>query len=254
MDASRGGSRGRRPGSAAGTNPLTSALRQVWRDAAESGGTLPPEVELATDLGVSRSKLREALVRLEAEGLVSRHSGGGTYANQLALQLPLRLDESFEFADMLREAGHVPSVEVLEHVVVSLDEEDAATLEVDPGTRALRTLKRWRSDGVAAAIATDLVPMLRRPDPENAASTMTVFEQVEWAGGGQVQWECGWPGARLATDDEPRLLEVAAGAPVFTLELIGVSRAGERGFLAREVHVPGVVQWGLIRTIRRSGR
>ncbi len=41
------------------------------------GHQLPPERELAETLGVSRSSLREALLKLEARGLVAARRGGG---------------------------------------------------------------------------------------------------------------------------------------------------------------------------------
>jgi Transcriptional regulators len=46
------------------------------------GRVLPPERELARALGVSRSTLRRALDLLEAEGLLTRRQGSGTYAAQ----------------------------------------------------------------------------------------------------------------------------------------------------------------------------
>ncbi|GHO92473.1 GntR family transcriptional regulator [Reticulibacter mediterranei] len=45
-----------------------------------AGQRLPGERELATRLGISRPGLRALLTRLEAEGLVRRHQGSGTYA------------------------------------------------------------------------------------------------------------------------------------------------------------------------------
>jgi DNA-binding FadR family transcriptional regulator len=52
-----------------------------------TGSRLPTEVELAVQLGVSRSTVREALRQLSAEGLVrtSKGTGGGSYITQPSL-------------------------------------------------------------------------------------------------------------------------------------------------------------------------
>ncbi|MEJ1156898.1 FadR/GntR family transcriptional regulator [Prosthecomicrobium sp. N25] len=44
-----------------------------------ANGRLPPERDLASELGVSRAELRKALAALEAEGKLWRHVGKGTF-------------------------------------------------------------------------------------------------------------------------------------------------------------------------------
>lgn len=46
---------------------------------AAPGDRLPPERELCQTLGMSRGELRKALMSLEAQGLVERHVGRGTF-------------------------------------------------------------------------------------------------------------------------------------------------------------------------------
>jgi DNA-binding FadR family transcriptional regulator len=50
------------------------------------GSRLPTERQLATDLGVTRSGIRYALAALEADGLISREVGRGTFLREPASQ------------------------------------------------------------------------------------------------------------------------------------------------------------------------
>ena len=52
------------------------------------GSRLPPERDLAQQLGVSRPSLREALIALEMEGSVEIRMGSGVYVCQRALRRP----------------------------------------------------------------------------------------------------------------------------------------------------------------------
>jgi hypothetical protein len=106
------------------------------------------------------------------------------------------------------------------------------------GLSALRTVKRWYADELCAAVATDLVPWPRAPLSKDDPRAMTVFEQVEWVGGERIEWECAWPGVRVADSVD--------------VELLGVAAAAHAHQLQREKRVPGIVRWGLIRTVRRS--
>src|SRR5512144_2293892 len=65
-----------------------------------AGARLPPERDLARQLGVSRPSVREALIALEVEGLVEVRIGSGIY-----VQAPRGKDPPAEGADTHAEAG-----------------------------------------------------------------------------------------------------------------------------------------------------
>lgn len=56
-----------------------SLERRILEGSLKPGDRLPPERELATELGVSRPSLREAIQKLASKGLVQSRQGGGTY-------------------------------------------------------------------------------------------------------------------------------------------------------------------------------
>lgn len=58
---------------------LTRTRSWIMNSGLSEGDRLPPERTLCTMLGVTRSELRKSLLLLEAEGLLTRHVGRGTY-------------------------------------------------------------------------------------------------------------------------------------------------------------------------------
>lgn len=64
--------------------PYYAQLKQIVIEAVEAqqlgqGSLLPGDNELADHFGLSRSVVRQALAELEAEGVITRHRGKGTY-------------------------------------------------------------------------------------------------------------------------------------------------------------------------------
>jgi DNA-binding FadR family transcriptional regulator len=57
------------------------------------GARLPPERQLALELGVSRGSLRKALADLETEGLIWRHVGRGTFLGNRPVEAVQDLSE-----------------------------------------------------------------------------------------------------------------------------------------------------------------
>ncbi len=62
--------------------PPLDRLRSYLENASIDEGRLPPERELAETLNMGRAVLRKALATLEAQGLVWRHVGKGTFLGE----------------------------------------------------------------------------------------------------------------------------------------------------------------------------
>jgi DNA-binding GntR family transcriptional regulator len=74
------------------------SVKQRLLDGTLSEGMRLTEELLATQLGVSKSPVREALNRLEAEGLISIESRRGAYVREFS---PKELRDLYEFREML---------------------------------------------------------------------------------------------------------------------------------------------------------
>ncbi|MEN4833631.1 FadR/GntR family transcriptional regulator [Pantoea vagans] len=114
-----------------------------------AGGLLPPERELAKQLGVSRSSVREALIALEMTGWVDIRTGNGIYVAQplpqaaipqesetSSLQDLLQAREAFEgmlagFAALNGTAVQREALLALTAELQHYNENDAAFLEQD---------------------------------------------------------------------------------------------------------------------------
>ncbi|TXG93407.1 MAG: GntR family transcriptional regulator, partial [Rhodocyclaceae bacterium] len=56
-----------------------SLEKRILEGSLKPGDRLPPERELATELGVSRPSLREAIQKLASKGMLQSRQGGGTF-------------------------------------------------------------------------------------------------------------------------------------------------------------------------------
>jgi len=88
---------------------MVTLLEQIARGDYEPGERLPPELELARQLGVSRGVIRELLRSLEDRGVISIHHGRGAWISPIA-------DWNVLDADVLAAIMPTPaSVSVLSH-------------------------------------------------------------------------------------------------------------------------------------------
>ena len=73
------------------TEQAKANLKQRIVNAEFENGRIPSESDLAKELNVSRSTIREALGHLESEGIIFRKQGSGTFVNEPGLQIKSRL-------------------------------------------------------------------------------------------------------------------------------------------------------------------
>ena len=112
------------------------------------GDRLPPEPELARQLGVSRATLREALRALRDRGLISQRQGVGTFVSSHPVSIEAGL-EVLESVDRLAERTgiHVETADIEFGAVDAFDlEQVRAALSLEPSDGIL-TVRRVKLDG-----------------------------------------------------------------------------------------------------------
>ncbi|HTJ57671.1 MAG TPA: FadR/GntR family transcriptional regulator [Devosiaceae bacterium] len=77
-------------------------LEQIINGVKVPGDKLPTESEICTAFGASRPVVREALMRLQADGLVESRRGSGTFVTHAPSPDVARLIEPADFASYLR--------------------------------------------------------------------------------------------------------------------------------------------------------
>ena len=128
------------------TQGVLTQLRAYLAHAGRSAGArLPPERQLADDLGVSRGTLRRALADLEAEGLIWRHVGRGTFVGNRPV------DTVQDLSDVMRRtnpAGVMEARLALEPELARLAAVHATPADLDELAECIResrTSADWRS-------------------------------------------------------------------------------------------------------------
>jgi GntR family transcriptional regulator len=198
---------------------LHHALRAAIRDERLAGATaLPPERDIASDLGISRITVRRALDALAEEGLVQRRQGAGTFVAP-------RVEKSFStlssFSEDMGSRGRSVRSEWLRRSAGTVAPEEALALAVPPGTAVLRFHRIRYADEVAMAVEESTIAGHALASEQAVGSSL--YAALEATGCRPVR-ALQRLRAVLSGKEEAARLGIAIGAPGLLIE--------RRGFLA----------------------
>jgi GntR family transcriptional regulator len=141
--------------------PLYVQLREALRAEIEErglrpGDRLPTEAELEERYGVSRSTIRQAVGDLQAEGLVERVQGKGTFVTAAKIQhVPLLTS----FTELLRSQGYEPTHRALDVAEVVAPPTVCQELGIDEGTRCRYLERLFLADGEPVGLSKTWLPL-----------------------------------------------------------------------------------------------
>ena len=192
----------------------------------QSGTRLPSEPETARHFGVSRSTVRQALARLEQEGLIARRKGEGTFVDAGRPRSWMLQASEGLFQEELHRAGRRVTSSVLRTEQGRLPPWACESLELPPESAGV-SLERVRSvdDRVALYVINYLSAHLADAVADiEADQNGSLYERVAErhgvrVAGAQRRLEAITAGERLAA-----LLEVAPASPLVFIESISWDR------------------------------
>ncbi|PID85447.1 MAG: hypothetical protein CSA11_07850 [Chloroflexi bacterium] len=204
------------------TEQAKSHIKQLIQDDAFIEGKIPSETELAADLGVSRTTIRDALSRLENEGVVFRKQGAGTFVNEAGLQIKSRLDEIWAYEEMLAVHGYTPSVRILDVTCHPADAKTAADLNIAEGDELIVARKLFLADNQPVILSYNYVPTNILTDPYEPSDFVEPIYSYLWTNGrSQFNYFLSEIVPMVADANLAKALHIQPQTPLFSMHEIG---------------------------------
>ncbi len=210
-------------------------------------GRIPAENDLAADLGVSRTTIRDALSRLEHEGAIVRKQGAGTFVNEAGLQIKSRLEEIWSYEEVLREHGYEPSVEVLRVDREPAGETVAGALGILPGDAVMVIEKLFREDDEPVAVTANRIPAAYFDDTPLDDAGLPVYEFLEAHADRHLAYYLSEIVPVALDPEQAAVLGVAPGTAVISFEEIGYDRDDQPVVSAKSYFRDDLLRFRLIR-------
>lgn len=204
------------------------------------GQRMPSETQLAEEFEVSRATVRHALAMLEAQRLVSRRQGDGTFATPDALHLYLKPHNEWQIIHQIEASGRHANLELLavERHPASPQEIDDLHLAVDQPVLHLRY--RFLADDLPVMIGVYTLPeaILKPFDTQHDLRQPLVNFVAQFSHhhleDGHIQFDAVAASSALAVD-----LSVEPGTPLLDMHGVVYSSDNMPLFLLHEYYRQG---------------
>lgn len=193
-------------------------LEKIRREEFESSGRLPPESKLAEELGVSRTTLRTALTRLEAEGLVTRRQGDGTFINKRVMEVSTKLGGIWDFQCLIEESGRKPHVQKLSTRLQTATLQDLETLDILEGEQVVIMVRLFLADDQPVIFSTNTFParyLKAEIDPQEFNISLPIHDLLKKYFDQEIAYSISDISAVLSSAELVNTLKIKKGTPIF---------------------------------------
>ncbi|SBT42300.1 GntR family transcriptional regulator [Micromonospora auratinigra] len=202
---------------------LYTALRTEIGATLRPHDPLPSERELVARFGVSRATVRQAVGRLEEEGLVYRSQGAGTFvADPSTISKSLALTS---FSEDMRSRRLTPDSRLLDLTLVPAGVTVARDLSLSPGAEVAHVRRLRLADGLPMCVEEVWLPTERIGGLDAGTVAGSLYDAL--AGRGvQPHHADQVISATVVDADQAALLGVAPYSPALRVDRITYTEAG----------------------------
>ncbi len=237
--------------------PLKNRLQRELKERIASGhyapgSQFPSEAELVEQFAVSRATVRSALSALEAEGVIVRRWGVGTFVSDRQ-QIANPITEAVDFREMIAASGFASSVTVGPASIIMADADEAEALAVPVGSALLRVEKVFLADDQAVIYVVNRIPAwvldeaLLQEAATAPAITEPIYQFLETRCHQQIDHHVATLRALLVRDSEIPIPGVDPLTPVLTMRSVAYNREERPVFESRSTYPDQRMQLRLIR-------
>jgi GntR family transcriptional regulator len=225
---------------------------RITSGAIPPGSRLPPEPQLAEDLGVSRATLREALRSLEEDGFVTRRRGAGTFAAHRP-RLRNNLDVNFGVTEAIRASGMEPGTVDAKVDIASATAQEASALDIAAGDPVVTVERVRTADDRRVVLSRDVIAQsLVGEDALERLGNGSVYDLLETAARTAIQHGVVTIEPIAADRQMARKLKIPTGSLMLYLRQIDYDRSGDPVLLSHEYHLGDAFEFSVVR--RGPGR
>ena len=210
---------------------------------------LPPEKDIALDIGVSRTVIRDSLAILEREGFINRKHGIGTIINHHVLSITNRMDLEQEFAEEVRALGYNHSAKTLYAKLIPAGARIADFLQIESHDLVYEVPKIIYADEKPVLFCADYFAkdIILREDYSDSSFEGPIFDFLEKYCGIEVFLDISEVRAVAANDKIAKYLDLPLATPVLNIEEIGYTFLGKPILVSDEYYIDGFFHHKIIR-------
>ncbi len=186
-------------------------VEQIHQGDFPPGAQVPSELELSSQLNVSRMTARKALDALVSKGILYRRKGKGTYVADGVVSY--NLTTMYSFSRTLQARGYHIDTRVLVMDTIVGPPDVISSLNLEPGSRVVVVRRLRMIDSKPAAIHTAYLDhRIYAPLLQVNLSTHSLLDAMQGISGVSVSYTSDSLQADLANGEEARLLVLQDGS------------------------------------------